>query len=230
MEYKQIYVVEDTAVTRLMLITILEENGYTVIGSTSLAEIAWDEIQKLNPDLVLTDINLPGDKNGIWLGKQLNNQTTIPFIYITAYQDQHTSEEITNTSPMGFIVKPINSIQLITTINIALNLNRHATKNNVLIQDGQRTININTDEIDYLQSEGNYVHIYMENNHFLIRTTLTNLLEKLPKENFQRIHQRTAFNINKKFKFTKDTIEINGLSLSISDKFKEEIKSRLKLD
>lgn len=228
LEENSIYIVEDLVMNRLMIETILKNNGFQIAGSNSKAENAWIEIQKTNPNLILLDINLAGEKDGLWLGEQIYNYLKTPVIYITAYEDKHTSDRILETHPMGFLVKPINPIQLLTTINIALNLNHTPSNNHIILQDGMRTINIQINDIIYLQSEGNYVHIYMENNHFLIRITLSQLLEKLPQNKFQRIHQRNAIHINKEFTIQKDIIEIKGIKLSISDKYKAELKNRLK--
>lgn len=165
---KKIYIVEDVSIIRLMLEQCMIENGFDVCGSSPKAETAWDEIKTMPVDLVLLDINLVGNKNGIWLGEKLNKELNIPFIYITANQDQHASESILETNPVGFIVKPINTIQLITTVKIALHLNTSSAKKQLLIQDGLKAINLTVDDIYYIQSDGNYLHIYLETTHFLI--------------------------------------------------------------
>ncbi len=224
---KKIYIVEDVSIIRLMLEQCMIENGFDVTGSSPSAEDAWDELQKQKVDLVLLDIQLIGDKNGIWLGKKLSTELQIPFIYITANQDQHSSAAILETNPMGFIVKPINTIQLITTAMIALNLNSPSHKKQILIQDGLKAINLTIDDIYYIQSDGNYLHIYLETTHFLIRQTMDAFLEKLTQASFVRIHQRYVINTNKKFVLTGDEIQIKDTSLSVSAKYRKELKQLL---
>ncbi len=225
---KRIYIVEDISIIRLMLEECMIENGFDVCGSCPEAEKAWVEISKFKPDLVLLDIQLVGNKNGIWLGKKLNEELHIPFVYITANQDERMSTEILETSPVGFIVKPINTIQLILTVKIALNLNTTTQKKQVIIQDGLKAINLTIEDIYFMQSDGNYLNIYLETTHFLIRSTLDAFLIKLNQDSFVRIHQRYAINTHKEFKLEGDNIYIKNSILKISDKYKSEIKLRMK--
>jgi DNA-binding LytR/AlgR family response regulator len=225
---KRIYIVEDISIIRLMLEECMIENGFDVCGSSPEAEKAWVEISKFKPDLVLLDIQLVGNKNGIWLGKKLNEELHVPFVYITANQDERMSTEILETSPVGFIVKPINTIQLILTVKIALNLNTTTQKKQVIIQDGLKAINLTIEDIYYIQSDGNYLDIYLETTHFLIRSTMDAFLTKLNQDSFVRIHQRYSINTHKEFKLEGDTIYIKDSILKISDKYKSEIKLRMK--
>lgn len=226
---KRIYIVEDISIIRLLLEECMLENGFEVCGSGPEAEKAFIEIGKLKPDLVLLDIKLVGKKNGIWLGKKLHQEFQIPFIYITANQDERMSEEILETNPVGFIVKPINTVQLILTVKIALNLNASAQKKQVIIQDGLKAINLTIEDIYYIQSEGNYLTIYLETTHFLIRSTLDAFLAKLAQDSFVRIHQRYAINTKKEFMLAGDAVYIKNSVLKISEKYKGEIKLKLNL-
>lgn len=225
---KRVYIVEDVSIIRLMLEQVMSENGFDVVGSSPNAESAWEELLELRADLVLLDIQLIGNKNGIWLGKKLNQELKIPFIYITANQDHHSSEEILETNPVGFIVKPINNIQLITSAKIALNLNNVASqKKQILIQDGLKSINLVIDDIFYIQSDGNYLHIFLETTHFLIRNTMDAFLEKLPEDNFVRIHQRYVINTTKNFELKGDNVQIKDTVLSVSAKYRKDLKNKL---
>ena len=222
-----IYIVEDVSITRLMLEQCLSENGFNVAGSAADAENAWKEIVLLKLDLVLVDIHLVGEKSGIWLGKKLNEELKIPFMYITANQDQNNSSLILATNPQAFIVKPINIFQLITTINITLSRNVILGKKQVLVQDGLKSIKLNVDDIFYIQSDGNYLHIYLENNRLLIRSTMDSFLEKVAEPSFLRIHQRYVINSSKRFVLRNNHISINNTTLKISLRYKKEVKDKL---
>ena len=229
MESKKVFIVEDVALNRMMLEMELTKNGFSVVGTAINAEEALEGVKKSSPDIILLDINLVGDRDGIWLGKELNKlEVKIPFIYITAYQDNYTTEEILETNPVGFIPKPISTIQLITTINVALKLPYDTSKTVVQLSDGKKILNIPLDEILYLQSEGNYINIYTENNHFLIRNKLGDILEKFPKDTMMRIHQRTAVSISKKFILSGSDLKIKNQNLTISDSYYEEVYTRFK--
>jgi DNA-binding LytR/AlgR family response regulator len=109
-----------------------------------------------------------------------------------------------------------------------LNLNTTTQKKQVIIQDGLKAINLTIEDIYYIQSEGNYLNIYLETTHFLIRSTMDAFLEKLAQDYFVRIHQRYAINTHKEFKLEGDTIYMKDSILKISDKYKSDIKFRIK--
>jgi DNA-binding LytR/AlgR family response regulator len=225
---KKVYIVEDISIIRLMLEQTMIENDFEVVGSSATAEKAWKEINENKPDLVLLDINLVGEKSGIWLGQQIYEYLKIPFIYITAYQDHYTSEEILNTHPVGFIVKPINTIQLITTAKIALDIQIPSIKKQLLIQDGLKAFNLNLDDIYFIQSEGNYIHIFLEESHLLIRSTMESFIEKLPNGPFIRIHQRYVINKTKRLEYDNEQVYILGKALSVSSKYKKDLMELLR--
>ena len=224
MRSKKFFIVEDVALNRMMLEMELKKNGFIVSGTAINAEEALKKIIRVLPDLVLLNINLIGERNGLWLGKELNKlEKQIPFIYITAYQDNYTSEEILETNPVGFIPKPIGTIQLIIAIHVALKIPNEKAKIIIKLYDGKKILNIPLDEITHLQSEGNYVSVFTENQHFLIRNTLNKVMDCFPEGKLIRIHLRTAINSEKSFQLYKNEIVLGDKRLSISNTYRDNV-------
>ena len=224
MRSKKFFIVEDVALNRMMLEMELKKNGFIVSGTAINAEEALKKIIRVLPDLVLLNINLIGERNGLWLGKELNKlEKQIPFIYITAYQDNYTSEEILETNPVGFIPKPIGTIQLIIAIHVALKIPNEKAKIIIKLYDGKKILNIPLDEITHLQSEGNYVSVFTENHHFLIRNTLNKVMDCFPEGKLIRIHLRTAINSEKSFQLYKNEIVLGDKRLSISNTYRDNV-------
>lgn len=116
----KILIVENELIIAKDISNILEDEGYeTLIGITTVDE-AIKTIQLNEFDLVLIDINLSNNSDGVLLGKYLLNKDTIPFIYITSYSDNVTLERIKDTRPHGIIIKPFKSIDIKTTTSIVL--------------------------------------------------------------------------------------------------------------
>ena len=208
----------------MMLEMELKKNGFIVSGTAINAEEALKKIIRVLPDLVLLNINLIGERNGLWLGKELNKlEKQIPFIYITAYQDNYTSEEILETNPVGFIPKPMNTIQLIIAIHVALKIPNEKTNTIIKLNNGKKILNIPLDEITHLQSEGNYVSVFTENQHFLIRNTLNKVMDCFPEGKLIRIHLRTAINSEKSFQLYKNEIVLGDKRLSISNTYRDNV-------
>jgi AraC-like DNA-binding protein/CheY-like chemotaxis protein len=115
-----ILVVEDELIIALDMKGILEQEGYNVIINIVTVNQAIQAIEEHNPVLVLIDINLNQEKDGVNLGQYLLKKDTIPFIYITSYTDNLTLERVKETHPNGFIVKPFKPIDFKTTVAIVL--------------------------------------------------------------------------------------------------------------
>ena len=147
MSYKvKIYIVEDEYITQAVLKNNVEEIGYSVVGMADTAEQAWEDLQKMDVDLALLDINLAGEKDGIWLAKQVRANLGIPFIFLTAYGDKATISTAVKTQPNGYLLKPFNEVDIYTAIEVALNNFNQASVG------GQRTINTSIDEQPVVES------------------------------------------------------------------------------
>ncbi len=115
-----ILVVEDDKPSGLILKKLLLKSGYNVTEIVETGEDAFKAIGENRPDLVLMDISLPGELDGIQTAEKIFNTYTIPFIYITAGIDGPTFERAKRSMPMNYIVKPFNAQSLTSTIEMAL--------------------------------------------------------------------------------------------------------------
>lgn len=116
----RILIVEDEQVTALNIRLRLEAMGYCVTGVVISGEAAIASIMADSPDLVLLDIRLAGEMDGIQVAEQIRAQFGLPVIYLTAYGDQETLQRLKLTEPHGYILKPFEIGQLHSTIEIAL--------------------------------------------------------------------------------------------------------------
>lgn len=121
---ERIFIAEDEGVVAFSIKHRLEKVGYQVVGIAATAEEALSQIQALRPDLVLMDIRLAGDLDGIAAAQQIRDQLSIPIVYITAYSDPETLQRAKLTQPYGYLFKPFQSPELQTAIEIALHNHR----------------------------------------------------------------------------------------------------------
>lgn len=233
----KVYIVEDIAISRMSLETMLLENNYVVSGSAAKAEVAWDDIQQTKPNLILLDINLSGDKNGIWLAQKVREKLKIPIVYLTAYGDQQTLKEVLETKPNGYLMKPYQEATLLTTITIALNnfleSEREASKENnnsnffIFIKDRAMKVKIDINDIYYIKSDGNYLEIKLKEKKYVVRNKLIEFKKQLPHSIFFQSHQRYLVNISKIKVLGKDYVSINEENIPLSLKYKKEIEQVL---
>ena len=116
-----ILVVEDEAVVALDIQTRLLRMGYAVAGICSSGEDAILRASQLKPALVLMDIQLSGQMNGITAARQIRAERKVPVIFLTAYSNDSTIEQAVGVAPAGYLVKPFDDRTLKATIEIALN-------------------------------------------------------------------------------------------------------------
>lgn len=115
-----ILIVEDERVAAWNIQSALEKFGYTVVANVSSGDKAVGLAGTLKPDLVLMDIRLPGEIDGIEAAARIRNQYKIPIVYLTAYTDEQTIERAIATDPYGYLTKPFKRAELHTTITTAL--------------------------------------------------------------------------------------------------------------
>lgn len=118
MEKKRILIVEDVTIVSEDIKKILTKNDYEVIDTVTTGAEALEIINREKPDLVLLDIMLEDDINGIQVGDRIVHRD-IPFIYLTAYSDDERIEQAKLTMPFGYLLKPFRERELVAAIRMA---------------------------------------------------------------------------------------------------------------
>jgi len=122
-----VLVIEDEAVTALNIKSMLHRFGYGVIGPVAYGEHAIDLFKSDEPDILIMDITLAGDLDGIETVKEIHSISDVPVVYQTAHSDQETIDKALLGGHDGYITKPYNQYELISALEIGLF--RHQLKN-----------------------------------------------------------------------------------------------------
>ncbi len=116
----RVLIVEDENIVALDLKNRLQGIGYDVVGVAPSGEQAIQVAFDTRPDLLLMDIRLKGEMDGIEAAKVIVEQLQVPVVYLTAYADSQTFERAKLTEPYGYILKPFDELELKTTLSMAL--------------------------------------------------------------------------------------------------------------
>jgi CheY-like chemotaxis protein len=119
MTTKRIMVVEDDVIIASLIESRLKKIGYTVSGIFDCGEDAIAGAAEQQPDLVLMDIRLRGEIDGIEAAGEITTHFGIPCVFLTSYSDRDTIERAKAIKPEGFILKPFTDDALRSTIEIA---------------------------------------------------------------------------------------------------------------
>ena len=125
MLHKSILIVEDESIIAEDMSDSLISLGYRVTDIVYSGEEAILSVAESRPDLVLMDVNLQGEIDGITAAEEIRSRFQIPVVYLTAYADEKTLRRVNATKPFGYIVKPFEEKNLHTTIQLALHRHQH---------------------------------------------------------------------------------------------------------
>lgn len=242
----RILIVEDEFVTLDLLRDYLEESGYEVSGDAMSADEAIKILEKGETDFAMLDINIKGDKNGIWVAEQIQKKYKIPFVFLTAFSDSATVKTAAGTRPYGYLVKPFTQADIYTTIEIALtNFNEQKQKppvserepnspsavqlaDTIFVKENLIFKKITVKDIQYVQAYKNYLELHVDGSRQIIRSTLTDFQKTLPEEYFIQTHR--SFIVNKRCidKIGTNFLTIGASEIPISRGFKDDVLKHLK--
>jgi len=116
----QILIVEDSSLISLDIQRALKFLGYGVAGNAATGQEAIEAVEKLHPDLILMDIRLKGEMDGIETTRKIKERFDIPVVYLTAYADEATIERAKVTEPLGYLIKPFEERELNSILQVAI--------------------------------------------------------------------------------------------------------------
>ncbi len=117
---EQILIVEDDAVIATYLKKTLTRLGYTVPAVVAFGEETVQQTIETQPDLILMDIQLAGEMDGVQAAEQIHAQFDLPIIYLTAYTEDTLLQRAKITAPSSYLVKPIQDQELYAAVEMAL--------------------------------------------------------------------------------------------------------------
>src|SRR3970040_35895 len=120
----KILVVEDEAIVARNIEKRLSNAGYHISGLVTTAKEAIEKAHSTKPDLVLMDIKLKGEMDGIEAAKIIRKTFRLPIIFLTSYTDEETFQRAKITEPFGYLIKPFEIKELNRTVEMALYKNK----------------------------------------------------------------------------------------------------------
>lgn len=226
-----ILIVEDNFFNRHHIKSNLGKYGIKNIFEAQDADMALKYLYSVNIDICILDINLgENKKDGIWLGEYLNNTLKIPFIYLTAYDNQEIVQKAIHSKPFTFLTKPVNWIVLIANLKLALTDKKNEKKteiNRILLRDKKNMLKpVSLSDVLYIQAEGNYLKFITQSETFISRNTLKEIEKRLPSY-FFRTHRSYVANINHVQGIQSDKVVISNHTIPLSRTYSENFKKSL---
>ncbi|MCP9767141.1 response regulator [Lacihabitans sp. LS3-19] len=240
----KILIIEDEFILSTDLSAILEEEGYSIVGVYDNGQDAYRFFRENDVDLILCDININGDWDGIETMQKCISVKQVPIIYLTALTDKETIGRAKETMPAAYISKPFNRQNLRIAIEMAINNFAYKVKlekeiplnskksfeaflqvnNDIFVKQNYHFVKFKIDEILYLESDNIHTNIFA-NKKYAIRQSLGNTLDNLGLKCLVRVHRSFAVNIDKIDRFNENEIFIQEHIIPIGRSYKEEFMS-----
>lgn len=240
MEKTRIMIVEDDMIIAANISLQLSNLGYEVTGIETRAEAAVLHALETKPDMILMDINLKGQSNGIDAAKAIQKYLDIPLIYLTANVDDSTFEKAKETHPFAFIAKPFTNLNLERTIALVEDKVKErrakisiensfveSQEDRIFIRNQNKLIKVMLDDILYVEADRNYCKITTSSQTYLIVSPLVKLCEKVDPRHFVRIHRSFLVNFSKLDAIAESFVEIKGKLIPIGKQYKEDLHKLL---
>lgn len=233
----KIYVVEDDIIQLDDILISIVQLGHECIGHSDDSFEALEQIERLNPDVVLMDIHLHGKQQGIALAKKINSAHNIPIIFTSSDISKLTLNDAADTKPISYIIKPVNEKDLIAALALAENKITKTEDSEKITEIFVKTRNklkkITIDSILFAHTDTkNYCTIVTEDNSRLtIRNSISGLQQLLPPQQFIQTHRAHIINWEKVDAFSESTqsIEIKGHTIPVGRTFKANVYERLQI-
>ena len=150
---RTILILEDEPSVAEHLRQYLLERGFDVTGIVTTAEEALSAIEARLPSLIITDIVLPGDMDGIEVAKIIDERFGIPVIYLTDYRDNRFFERAKQTPPSAYLLKPFNESELDLTIEMAIRRNQIKRRMDTALREAEQASKLKSEFISRLNHE-----------------------------------------------------------------------------
>lgn len=238
----KILIVEDEMIIGANISLQLSKLGYEVTGIVSRGEEAINHVKQNRPDIVLMDIQLKGELDGIDTVIRMQQQMDMPVIYLTANNDENNFDRAKSTNPYAFISKPFKKLDLQHAIELTMgrldknksSSNEEATcispfiqSDSIYVRRNERMIKIMINDIYYFEADRNYCKIVAKNKECLLVMTLKEINDRLPPEHFLRIHRSFIINLSHVDEVAGTHVVIHKKAIPLSKTLRGELMNRL---
>ncbi len=245
-----VLIVEDEALFADQLEMLIDKLGYDHLGTVDNSKDALSLIERVVPDLILMDIGIEGEYDGIELSELIHQRWPVPIIFISSQDDRGTFARAKRVNAVNFLLKPFGEIQLQRSIEFSVSqLHRQNTENrassdehkqrewkedflhqgHMFIKDRQKLEKVAVEDILYLESDGHYCRVHLPDRKYLIRIKMSDLLSRLSGQFFVQSHRSFFVNIKKVdgVDLQDNTILLSSKRVPLSKRNREAFLSRL---
>jgi len=224
----QILIVEDNRLQAREVRSVLEELEYEIAGVFHTGEEAVQFARQQPPDLVIMDIQLEGNMDGIDAAAKIRENPSIQIIYLTDQHDSVYRKRAMPTDPSNYLTKPFNETDLQMAVELAFQKMEQrqlesAEVDWVFIHDERALKRLDLDEILWIEASGSYNHVITARGKHTVSGVggLDGWMKKLPQPRFLRISRSVIVHSHKIEGLDGNQLAIRGAEKAKSELFNE---------
>lgn len=227
----KILIIEDDPLIAEDLALCISDMGYEVVGKAFTAESALHKIKNLRPELILLDIELSGEMDGIEVAEIINLKYRIPFIYVTSFFDDNTVAKAKETGPSGYILKPFDEHDIKVAIALSSGKKPISKKedSNLYVRVGSKLESVKVEEIEYIRADDNYCQLHLAKKKFTVHQTLKDLKSQLTPSGFIQCHRSYLVQISSITCINEDYAYLSEDKIPIGKSFRQDLMSHLRI-
>jgi DNA-binding LytR/AlgR family response regulator len=250
MSKTNILVVEDESIVSKDIQHSLKKLGYNIVGAAATGDKAIELAKEHKPDIVLMDIMLKGDMNGIETAEIIRSEFSIPVVFLTAYADESTLSKAKITEPYGYIIKPFKEIDLHTSIEMAIYKhgkeqeiikerdllysiveNKEASNGFIFVKSNSKLVKLKTSDIFFIEALKDYVVIHTTDTRYTIHSTMKDIENKMGTAEFIRVHRSFIVRLDKiaSIEFPNLTMENDKKIIPIGGSYRDDLNNRIRM-
>ncbi|MDW3645428.1 MAG: response regulator [Bacteroidia bacterium] len=250
MQRPQILILEDDMIIASDISLNLSKMGYEVVDIVPSGEEAIEQVQDHNIDIMLVDINLKGELDGIQTVKEIQQrEENIGIIFLTANSDRLTYDRAKTTRPHAFISKPFKRLDLERAIELAILRmsnqeeqipektevsfsdadDSYLLEDRIFVRQKDQMIRIFIKDILYAEADRSYCKVFTQENEYLMSFPLKTFESKLNSKDFIRTHRSFIINITEIDGLHEDIVTVGSHKIPVGPSYKKDLLKRLKL-
>jgi DNA-binding LytR/AlgR family response regulator len=238
MEKIKVLIVEDALLVAQDLKSTLETHGFEVTDTLTTGEEAIKKASSDVPDLILMDIQLAGELDGISTVEKIHSLNKIPVIYLSDHEDEITVQRAKKTFPAGYLSKPFRANEVLRTLELAFqntyknneNIKSKLTDRIFIRTENQTSEMIAYADILYLEADRAYSYVITLHKKYTLSNNMKNIFEQFESPDFIRVHRSFVINVNKITGIEGNMIKLgDDKQVQMSSNYKEDLMSRINL-
>lgn len=227
-----VIIVEDEPIIAADLEAQLKAANIRVLASIEDGESIMEVLKQETPDVILMDVNLEGDLDGIDTANLVNSNHSIPIIFLTSNTDSRTFNRAKMAFPHAFLSKPFRIRDVLNSIELALGTEKSTQKDTseflsdrIFIKNKNSLDKVLYSDILYIEADGSYTKIITKEKEYTLSQNLKKTEEQVTSDHIIRVHRSYMVNVKNVDRISEGFLYTRKHQVPVSRGLREQLLS-----